>query len=298
MDSFDYAVVTPEYYAKAKDFFKAKNKPFEYKCKGFLGRNRIYDFISCTEEEKALLQGLQTQSPGEDLSYLLKIGGFEELRRQIEGEDGFYLESIDWDPVHTFEFSLIRYSKYSFKPKGEREKRFICLEDEDYLCILTRRLMRQDFSFTLLYEEHPDIAEKILSQINSPYEFGGGMIEPYVIFMDEVESDAEGILGAPVFSTALYNDPSGESDGVFLSIDKEILKLSKFNNDSYPLSTIDLAGIPGEVFKKIYGVADNEDLLINLFNQFSGENAFERMREFMEGNAIPYTVNENGSLLK
>jgi len=162
MEPFDRSQLCPEYCdTYAQNFLTKKNKEVVYKC---YGHDELYNsrptFISCTEKEKSLLQELQSKEPDQDLSFLLEANGYDDLANQLSG-DNFWCYNIDWTPIHMYQFSLIRFSKYSYLKRRERELTFIHLENDEYATILSRRLMAQGYSFTSLQSEFPELAGKI-----------------------------------------------------------------------------------------------------------------------------------------
>lgn len=293
---------------KAEELFSEKVPDIGYKVSGLIGCREVCMYFGMTAEEIDIIKTLQQQNPGEDVSYLLEANGYEDKNEEFAGEDGFWVKDIDWTPRKLYRFSLVQYSKFSLKAKPKEEVS-ICLEDEEYIQLLTSRVISQEFNFNALVAGNPDLAQRIMSQLVRNDEPFGNHSDPFVLYMDEIEEDAQKIKGAPVFSCSVYSVNEDEEDisfyvsknGIDLihtkQDDCEVLNVATGMMSSYMENTERLTDISFAAMCKLFDESDPEILLEKLCEQFCGEEAFIEFKSFLDDKKEKYVYKQDKMLV-
>ena len=300
---------------EAEDLFKSKEHSLCYRG---VGRNQVYEpqivYFEMSDEEKKILCQVQAKHPDEDLAMSLQQEGYEKLYEEIKGDDGFWIEAIDFEhPVSRYQFSIQEVSKHSFRV-FEKETVWVNIEDKDYIDLLEfviKGLSLGDASFNSLALRLPDVYKSIVAQLESTDEdhrkYGDN---PYVVFMDEIERDVKSVCGAPSFSCILFYDEqideievSFKTCGGVASAEKQIKHNSENWNErtgenAIFLSFYNLTSIPSDKLMKALKVDFEEDLPGAVSNLLSyDENCLEELKAFLESNEIPFEYQENGYII-
>lgn len=208
---------TAECEAKAKEYFATKVRKKYYCFTGFVPEDceRCY-YHGLTDEEVARIKELTVEAYKD---YINKTGNnydenyasnFEEICEdimlcEIEGinpelddlifghypalDGPFTLNSIDLQ--HSCHYYDVTYQEFGKEPVKES----IQLTDEEYIYLLTQRLLNNSFSFNRLLLYRPELAQKINEQLDglcNDYVFESE--NPFLIVFDEVNADVEAIL--------------------------------------------------------------------------------------------------------
>jgi hypothetical protein len=234
----------------------------------------------------------------DDLSVLLDRAGETVILDAISGDDEFWAYSVDLDhPKTMYKFTIEEYSRYTHRLRN-REDVYAYLSDEDYIALLAQCLSNPNTTFNLLALSLPDVFHSLMAQFNSfAFEEGhkpfGDM--PFVVYMDEVEEDVEKIYGPWPQTETLYQVNGGDLEETTVSIVPGKLTVEKEENEFYPgydpanetISSI-LDNIPTEPLFKIFDVEYDEDLLVAFTDRFVGEDAYSRVKEFLQEEKIPF----------
>ena len=209
---------TAECETKAREYFATKQRIKYYllSCELELGAERYY-LLPFSDEEVARVKQLvvdiyracmeENGSEGEndpiastfeevceDLP-LYELEGDEELdrlvfeRAQNDFGDHVYVLKIDFEhPRYLYQASYFEYGmKKPFMTK-------VKLTDEDYVYLLTQKLLNEHFSFNRLLLYRPELAQAINEQLDGcihDYEWESD--GPFLIMLDEIDKDAAAI---------------------------------------------------------------------------------------------------------
>lgn len=196
--------------AKAKAYFATKERKRYYV---FSGRQEQLDrevnlLFSLTDEEVARVRQLtvDTYKMGiKDYNEEEWASTFEEVCEdaplyEMEGRNP-ELDKLIFDPCNNLDFQLalysidlnhscnlykVTYQEYGQKPKKEEVE----LTDEQYIYLLTQRLLFEHFNFNRLLLYRPELAQYISVQLDgccNDYLFES--YNPYLIVFDEVNED-------------------------------------------------------------------------------------------------------------
>lgn len=100
----------------------------------------------------------------------------------------FTLHSIDFKQAH-YVYNMT-YQEFGKEPQKVRAH----LTDEEYIYLLTWRLVHEQFNFNRLVLYRPELAQKISVQFDGcNYDYNFESDNPYLIVFDEVNVDAEAI---------------------------------------------------------------------------------------------------------
>ena len=208
---------TAECEAKAKAFFATKVRKKAYVFSGEVPENCPKSFLCClTDEEVARVKVLTVEHYNDYVKIHLPnwdetdlVSSFEQLCKEdllaeIYGEnqelddlifdrynrlDGpFILHSIDLQNVYClYSMTYQEFGKEPIKIKAS-------LTDEEYIYLLTQRLLNDSFSFNRLLLYRPELAQKINEQLDGCCnDFLFESENPFLIVFDEVNADAEAI---------------------------------------------------------------------------------------------------------
>ncbi len=199
--------------AKAKAFFATKERKKYYLFSGITPEDHETSFsYPFTDEEVERVKKLTVEA------YKAYIGDdydenwantFEDIcqdceLQQLEGinpeldelifyiydrADGpFTLHSIDFKQAH-YVYNMT-YQELGKEPQKVRAH----LTDEEYIYLLTWRLVHESFNFNRLLLYRPELAQKISVQFDGcNYDYNCESDNPYLIVFDEVNADAEAI---------------------------------------------------------------------------------------------------------
>lgn len=209
---------TAECEAKAKEYLATKQRTKYYllSCELELGAERYY-LLPFSDEEVARVKPLVVDeyraymgvdgSEGEDEPiastfeevcediHLCELAGNDELdslvfeRAQNDFGEYVYVHSIDFEhPRYLYRTSYFEYGM---------EKPFITkveLTDEDYVYLVTQKLLNERFSFNRLLLYRPKLAQAINEQLDGcAHDYLWESDGPFLIMLDEIDMDAEAI---------------------------------------------------------------------------------------------------------
>ena len=209
---------TAECEAKARAFFATKERKKSYVFSGEVPENCPRSFLCClTDEEVARIKELTVERYNDYVKKNLPnwdetdlVSSFEQLCKEdmlaeLYGEnqelddlifdrytryDGpFILHDIDLQHAHClYDMTYQEFGKEPVKVKAN-------LTDEEYVYLLTQRLLNDSFSFNRLLLYRPELAQKINEQFDGCCnDFLFESDNPFLIVFDEVNADAEAIL--------------------------------------------------------------------------------------------------------
>lgn len=205
---------TAECEAKAREYFATKQRTKYYllSCQLELGSECHY-LLPFSDEEVARVKQLvvdeykaymdEDEGPiastfeevCEDLP-LYELEGNEELDRLVfePAQDDFIGEYVN---VHKIDFEHPRYLYSASYFEYGMEKPYVTkveLTDEDYIYLLTQKLLNDHFSFNRLLLYRPELAQDINEQLDGclhDYEWESN--NPFLIMLDEIDMDAAAI---------------------------------------------------------------------------------------------------------
>ena len=208
---------TAECEAKAREYFATKQRTKYYllSCQLELGSECHY-LLPFSDEEvarvkqlvvdeyKAYMDGLEGEDGPiastfeevcEDLP-LYELEGNEELDRLVfePAQDDFIGEYVN---VHKIDFEHPRYLYRTSYFEYGMEKPYVTkveLTDEDYIYLLTQKLLNDHFSFNRLLLYRPELAQDINEQLDGclhDYEWESD--NPFLIMLDDIDMDAAAI---------------------------------------------------------------------------------------------------------
>lgn len=209
---------TAECEAKAKAFFATKERKKSYVFSGEVPENCPRSFLCClTDKEVARIKELTVERYNDYVKKNLPnwdetdlVSSFEQLCKEdmlaeMYGEnqelddlifdrytryDGpFILHDIDLEHAHcVYDMTYQEFGKEPVKVKAN-------LTDEEYVYLLTQRLLNDSFSFNRLLLYRPELAQKINEQFDGCCnDFLFESENPFLVVFDEVNADAEAIL--------------------------------------------------------------------------------------------------------
>lgn len=229
---------------------------------------------------------------GEYLANLIKESGHKGLNMLLD-EESYFVERIDLTPRKYYKFSAVMYTKSGHEQWGHRYEIGVHLEDSEYITLLAELLSDRTLTFNRLINVAPAIYSKISAQLSSRKEDHTILDMPFVVYMDELEKDAEEIMGPQLYSVCLHEPLDGYEETVRMKIAGEKACLeSTFAEDKgiYSSETIrKLDGISVARLMKCLDVHSPEMLCFSLQKRFYSYGAFEMVRTFLDENEIPYT---------
>lgn len=205
---------TAECEAKAREYFATKQRIKYYLLSGRLELgSECHYLLPFSDEEVALVKQLvvdeykaymdEDEGPiastfeevCEDLP-LYELEGNEELDRLVfePAQDDFIGEYVN---VHKIDFEHPRYLYRASYFEYGMEKPYVTkveLTDEDYIYLLTQKLLNDHFSFNRLLLYRPELAQDINEQLDGclhDYEWESN--NPFLIMLDEIDMDAAAI---------------------------------------------------------------------------------------------------------
>lgn len=205
---------TAECEAKAREYFATKQRIKYYLLSGRLELgSECHYLLPFSDEEVARVKQLvvdeykaymdEDEGPiastfeevCEDLP-LYELEGNEELDRLVfePAQDDFIGEYVN---VHKIDFEHPRYLYRASYFEFGMEKPYVTkveLTDEDYIYLLTQKLLNDHFSFNRLLLYRPELAQDINEQLDGclhDYEWESD--NPFLIMLDEIDMDAAAI---------------------------------------------------------------------------------------------------------
>ena len=277
------------------------------------------DMFSCllcyTDDEVQRLKQLIVEAWNHDTDPEYQVTSYEEIDpaedlrmlRGINNELDDLLwgraEDVDFDPgsinleqpMHAYRFSTYSYDKRTKQMATRRCSRLVVLTDEEYLYLLTEQVFDRDFTFNRLLLYKPELAQKICDATadNDPIV---SMQVPYIILMDEVESDMEKILGHEPLHEMLC---SCNEDGynyvvnIYAENDEISLNWQRVKDDDFALNTLtegNTKGIDAKAVMQSLGAKDYYEMMERLCERFSSKTAYEELLTYLHNNGIYETV--------
>ena len=201
--------------AKAEAYLKQKSRLTYYIFSGYTAEDDDFEhgfYIASTPEEMQQLvqeiietynQYYSDSKPVTTLEQVKKevnLWEFEDILsehkelKQCLDERNLTLTDIDLQPRHLYTMSLICWDP-SDQKTSPRLKFSVELTDDEYVCLLTEQLLYpENYTFNRLAFDHPEVAKKISLEADSLLGYGvvlNGL--PFLVIMDEVDSDVETI---------------------------------------------------------------------------------------------------------
>lgn len=216
---------TADFEAKARTYFAEKKRTKYYTFTGYfenLDRDMSYLFPLTDEQVERIRQLFMEIYRSQFLKCGYKpekiASTFEEVMEDeenpFEGMMGVNseLDELVFDPLADLDFAMelkhidLQHPGYLYDvtivdyeaPCRESLvpiKKKVKLTDDEYLYLLTQRLLYDGFTFNRLILYKPELAQKIIHQLDDLD--GNGVLErgcPYLVAFDEVNADAETIL--------------------------------------------------------------------------------------------------------
>ena len=209
---------TAECEAKDKAFFATKERKKSYVFSGEVPENCPRSFLCClTDEEVTRVKKITIEYYNDDVRKNMPnwdetdlVSSFDQLCEKdllaemygknqelndlifnrYNGYDGpFILHSIDLQNAYcVYSMTYQEFGKEPIKVK-------VSLTDEEYIYLLTQRLLNDSFSFNRLLLYRPELAQKINEQLDGCCnDFLFESENPFLIVFDKVNADAEAIL--------------------------------------------------------------------------------------------------------
>lgn len=174
--------LTDEQVERVKQLFMEIYRSGYLKC-GFKPEEIAPTFEEAMENEDYPFEGVKGVNP--ELDELV----FDPLTDLDFGMD---LKHIDLEhPHYLYEVTVVDYNPQSMVPVKNKVE----LTDDEYIYLLTQRLLYGGFTFNRLILYKPELAQKIIHRLDDSD--GNGIMErgcPYLIAFDEVNDDARAIL--------------------------------------------------------------------------------------------------------
>ena len=216
---------TAECEEKARAYFAEKKRTKYYAFTGYfenLDRDMSYLFPLTDEQVDRIRQlfmeiyrsvFLKSGYKPEEIASTFEEA-MEDEENPFEGVEGVNpeLDELVFDPLTNLDFRMelkhidLQHPSCLYEvivvdygaPYGKSlvpDKEKVDLTDDEYIYLLTQRLLYNGFTFNRLILYKPELAQKIIHQLD---DFdGNGILErgcPYLIAFDEVNADAEAIL--------------------------------------------------------------------------------------------------------
>ena len=247
--------------------------------------------MDCNPEEQ--LQSYEELCPTTDLRELRGIN--EELDALLWGRAeacDFDLGSIDLNTsMHAYLFSTYEYNIRKQEMNPYRCFHRVVLTDEEYLYLLTEQVNNRYFTFNNLLLIHPELAQKICAATADKDPLFS-LQAPYIILMDEVQSDMEKIIGHEPAQEWLCNcndNGYGYIVTVYVANDKMRVAWQRVKDDDYNLDTLtegETNGIDAKAVMQLFEAKDYCDMVERIGERFSGKTAYEDLLEYLEKNGV------------
>ena len=239
------------------------------------------------------IQSYEDLCPTTDLRELQDVNA--ELDQLLWGkaeENNFALRCIDFNqPVHAYLFSTYEYDTRKQEMRPYKHYHRVILTDEEYLFLLTEQLNDRHFTFNHLLLCRPELAQKICAATadKDPISIS---VSPYIIIMDELQSDMEKILGHEPLHDMLCNcNTDGYNYIVNVHVDNDELSLDwqRVKDDDMTLESLcqgNTKGINAKAVMRLMGAKDYYEMMDRICNRFSGKDAYENLLEYLDQNGV------------
>ena len=303
--------------SKAQEFLNQKARVKHYRISGVFneeyGDGDTWAIFEYTDEEVASLKHLFSEAlvrylnlPNKEYSLeeIKEEANLWELKGQIEEldemfftpcEENYFMdpEDIDFEhPVYFYNMSCYVFNAEEKKVQGPASFR-IQLSDEEYVYLLTQQLMcRNNFTFNCLFEMNPELAMKINRQAEDAYHgFMSFNHMPFLVTMDEVVNDAYLLDGPAPFHERLYeNDDFAFSIYTTAYVESRKVRIVEecMRNFDYSIVFRVLSDISADELMQHLGASDYTDMIERVKQQFSGKEALNSFRGYLEAEGIAY----------
>jgi hypothetical protein len=272
----------------------------------------IYNCLMCyTDQEVQRLKQLIVEVWNQDCNPEEQLQSYEELclttdLRELRGINeeldallwgraeacDFDLGSIDLNTsMHAYLFSTYEYNIRKQEMNPYRCFHRVVLTDEEYQFLLTEQLNNRHFTFNHLLLCRPELAQKICAATadKDPISISES---PYIILMDELQSDMEKILGHEPLHEMLC---SCNTDGynyvvnVYVENDELSLNWQRVKDDDFTLESLcegNTKGIDAKAVMQLLGAKDYYEMMDRICERFSGKDAYENLLEYLDQNGV------------
>ena len=231
--------------------------------------------------------------PTENLRILRGINKeLDELLWDRAEESYFDLGNIDLNqPQHAYLFSTYSYNKREQQMAPCRYSRKVVLTDEEYLYLLTEQVNDRDFTFNRLLLYKPELAQKICDA-TADYDPVASMQVPYIILMDELESDMEKILGhEPLHEMLCSCNENGYNYVVNAYVNNDELSVAwqRVKDDDYNLDSLtegETNGINAQTVMQLLEAKDYYEMMDRICERFVGKTAYEDLLDYLHTNGV------------
>ncbi len=198
-------------------------------------------------------------------------------------------------PVHAYLFSTYSYDKREKQMAPHRHPQKVILTDEEYLYLLTEQVNDRYFTFNRLLLYKPELAQKICDATadNDPIAFSQ---TPYIILMDEVESDMEQIIGHEPLQEMLCNcNEDGKAYIANICVENDLIELSwqEARDDDFTLDSLIEGGvkdIDAKAVMQLFDAKDYYQMMERICERFTGRTAYEELLAHLHNNDIYETA--------
>ena len=302
---------------KAQEFLNQKARVKHYRISGVFneeyGDGDTWAIFEYTDEEVARLKHLFSEAlvsylnlPNKEYSLeeIKEEANLWELKGQIEEldemfftpcEENYFMdpEDIDFEhPVYFYNMSCYVFNAEEKKVQGPAPFR-IQLSDEEYVYLLTQQLMcRDNFTLNRLFEMNPKLAMKINRQAEDAYYgFMSFYRMPFLVTMDEVIEDVYQLDGPAPFRERLYEDDDfafSTYTTAFVNSRKVRVVEECMRNLDYSIVFRVLSDISADELMQHLGASDYTDMIERVKLRFSGKEALNSFRGYLEAEGIAY----------
>ena len=239
------------------------------------------------------LQSYEELCPTADLRDLQDVNAeLDQLLWDKAEESDFALRCIDFNqPLHAYLFSTYEYDTRKQEMCSHRHYHRVILTDEEYLFLLTEQLNNRDFTFNHLLLCRPELAKKICAA-TADKDLMSISVNPYIIIMDELQSDMEKILGhEPLHEMLCSCNTDGYSYVVNVYVENDELSLNwqRVKDDDFSLDSLcegNTKGIDAKAVMQLMGAKDYYEMMDRISERFSGKDAYENLLEYLNQNGV------------
>ena len=303
--------------ARVQEFLNQKTRVKHYNITGVFnedyGDGDTWAIFSYSDEEvarlkqlfsEALVRYLNLPSKKYSLEEIKEEANLWELKGQIEEldemfftpcEENYFMdpEDINFEhPVYFYRMSCYVYNTEEQKVQGPAPFR-IQLTDEEYVYLLTQQLMcRDNFTLNRLFDRNPELAMKINRVAEDAYHgFMSFNHLPFLVTMDEVIEDVYQLDGPAPFHKRLSEEDDFDFSTyttVFFESRKVKVVEECMRNLDYSIVFRILEEISADELMERLGASDYEGMMKMAHEKFSGKEAFDSFREFLDSEKIAY----------
>ena len=304
---------------KARQFLADNPKPTYYIATGYPTDipwdevpEDMYAYLMCySDEETQRLKQLIVDAWNQDATPEGLVASYDEIDpttdlRELQGlndeldqllwgraEDmDFDLGSINLNhPVHAYLFSTYEYNHRKQEMCPRKQFRRVILTDEEYLYLLTEQVNNRHFTFNRLLLYKPELAQNICdaTAYNDPiYTYEA----PYIILMDEVQSDMEKILGHEPLHEILCNcNENGHNYIANILVENDQIELAwqKVRDDDFSLDSLVEGGVTGIDAKAVMQLLEAKDyyeMVERISERFKDKTAYDDLLAYLHENGI------------